>query len=372
MKLIIEPHDGVAPLLAAIRSAKKSVEIAVFRFDRRDIEAALKAAAAEKSVKVSALIAYANRGGEKNLRALETRFLEVGITVARSADDLIRYHDKFILIDRRTLYVLSFNFTHLDIDHSRGFGVVSKDARWVREAGKLFEADCMRSPYTPGLDTFVVSPGNARKVLGTFLKRAKKQLLIYDPMISDKEMLLILQERAKAGVEIRIIGKVPGRAKFNVQKLVGCRLHTRTIIRDHRQAFIGSQSLRAAELDSRRELGLIIRDAKCVNELIATFESDWASKEATIASAPPNELQTPTEAAAVAAERLTEQAVQVLKKELDPLATTVKEAVRKAVAKAGDEVLNDKEVKDTVKKVVKKAVKEAVQEAVQESQTKQE
>lgn len=360
VKLISEPDDGVAPLLAAIKNAKKSVEIAVFRFDRRDIEAALKAAAAEKSVKVSALIAYANRGGEKNLRKLETRFLEVGITVARSADDLVRYHDKFILIDRSTLYVLSFNFTHLDIDHSRGFGIVSKDAKWVREAGKLFEADCMRSPYAPGLDTFVVSPANSRKVLGTFLKRAKQQLLIYDPMISDKEMLCILKERAKAGVEIRIIGKVPGRAEFNVQKLAGCRLHTRTIIRDHRQAFVGSQSLRAAELDSRRELGLIIHDAKCVNKLIDTFESDWATKGATIEPAPPKELETSLEAAAVAAEKQTEEAVQALEKELDPLATAVKKAVRKAVAKASEEVLNDKEVKDTVKKVVKKAVKEAV------------
>ena len=173
MKLIIEPDDGVAPLVAAIKSARKSVEIAIFRFDHRAVEAALKTAAADKNVKVSALIADANRGGEKNLRKLETRFLDAGITVARSSDDLIRYHDKFILIDRRVLYVLSFNFTHLDIDHSRGFGILSKDAKWALEARKLFEADCMRSPYSPGLDTFLVSPANSRKVLGTFLKRPR-------------------------------------------------------------------------------------------------------------------------------------------------------------------------------------------------------
>ena len=360
MKLIVEPDDGVAPLLSAIKDAKKRVEIAVFRFDRKDIETALKAAAAVKNVKVNALIAYTNRGGETNLRKLETRFLEAGITVARSAGDLVRYHDKFILIDHRILYMLSFNFTHIDIDHSRGFGIVTQDAKWVQEAGKLFEADCMRSPYTPGLDTFVVSPANARKVLGTFLKRAKKQLLIYDPMISDKEMLGILQERAKAGVEIRIIGKVPGRAKFDVRKLTGRRLHTRTIVRDRRQAFVGSQSLRPAELDSRRELGLIIRDAKCVRKLIDTFESDWVSKGALIEPDPEKTPEISMEAAAVAAEKQTEDAVQVLEKELSPLAAAVKKAVRKAVAKAGDEVLNDQEVRDTVKKVVKKAVKEAV------------
>jgi phosphatidylserine/phosphatidylglycerophosphate/cardiolipin synthase-like enzyme len=86
-------------------------------------------------------------------------------------------------------------------------------------------------------------------VLATFLRGAKAQLLIYDPRISDKEMLRILHERAKAGVEIKIIGSVAGRAGLEAQKLAGRRLHTRTIIRDRRQAFVGSQSLRTAELD---------------------------------------------------------------------------------------------------------------------------
>jgi cardiolipin synthase len=279
VKLIIGPGDGVAPILSAIKNAKKSVEIAIFRFDRKDIEAALKAAA-HKGVKVTALIAFANRGGEKTLRKLELRFLDAGIIVARSSDDLIRYHDKYMVIDRRVLYMLSFNFTHLDIDHSRGFGIETTNASWVNDAVRLFRADCTRTKYTPKTETFVISPANARKVLGTFLKRAKKELLIYDPEISDKEMLHILQERSKAGVTIKVIGKVAGSVPFEVQKLGGTRLHTRTIICDRRQAFVGSQSLRTAELDSRRELGLILQDAKAVKKLIDVFESDWTTTSA--------------------------------------------------------------------------------------------
>lgn len=60
MKLIVEPADGVGPLLTLIKSAKKSVEIAIFRFDRKDIETALKAAA-ERGVEVTALIAFPER-----------------------------------------------------------------------------------------------------------------------------------------------------------------------------------------------------------------------------------------------------------------------------------------------------------------------
>ena len=42
VKLLIQPQDGIAPLLSAIKNAKKRVEIAVFRFDRKDVETALK------------------------------------------------------------------------------------------------------------------------------------------------------------------------------------------------------------------------------------------------------------------------------------------------------------------------------------------
>src|SRR5688572_26170873 len=360
MKLIIEPDDGVSPILAAIKNAKESVEIAIFRFDRKDIEAALKAAAAAKGVTVTALIAFANRGGEVRLRNLEQRFLDAGIIVARTADDLVRYHDKYILIDRRTLYVLSFNFTHLDIDHSRGFGIVTTHAAWISEALRLFRADSARTSYTAKNDTFVVSPSNSRKVLEAFLKKAKKELLIYDPRISDKAMLRILQERAKAGVEIKVIGSVAGRGLGEVRGLKTGRLHTRTIIRDRRQAFVGSQSLRPLELDTRRELGLIVQDGRTVRKLIETFDTDWNAKPA--APVKPRKVKGVPTKKARRQDRAV-KAVQVLTRELDPLASSVKQAVRRAVKKAGEDVLHDKGVKATMKEVVKRAVKEAVKEA---------
>jgi phosphatidylserine/phosphatidylglycerophosphate/cardiolipin synthase-like enzyme len=361
VKVIVQPDDGPSSLLSALKNAKQSVELAIFRFDRSDIETALRAAVS-KGIKVTALIADMNRGGEKNLRQLEMRFLQAGITVARSARDLIRYHDKLIIIDRRILFLLSFNFTHLDIDHSRGFGIVTKNATLVQEAVKLFEADCARRPYSASSDTFVVSPTNSRKVLRMFLERAKKQLLIYDPQISDKEMIGVLQSQAKAGVEIRVIGKIRSRAGLPVRKLTKMRLHTRTIIRDGKQAFVGSQSLRPAELDSRREVGLIIREPKPVKKLLTTFESDWGSNDG--AEARPAQTESRLTADQ---EEEAEKAVAVLVHELRPLARTVKKAVKKVVAHAGDGVIHDKILKSTVKRVVKKAVKQAVKEAVQDS-----
>jgi len=356
VKLLIQPGDGPEALLAGIRNAKKSIEIVIFRFDRAEIEAGLKAAVG-RGVTVSALIAYTNRGGEINLRKLEMRLLAVGVAVSRTADDLVRYHDKLLIIDRRLLYVLSFNFTHLDIDHSRGFGIVTRNTRFIQEAVKLFEADTTRKPYTPTLDTFVVSPANARKVLGAFIRKAKKELLIYDPKIADAEMLRALSERTKAGVEIKVIGRVgkqnPGLEVRNLAKL---RLHTRTIIRDRHQAFVGSQSLRLAELDSRREVGVIVREPKVVNGLIKTFETDWA-----MSAVGENQQQSEANLKDI------KKGVKELVKELSPLNPIVKEALKEAASEGGSASLNPQEMKETVKEAVKEAVQERVDEMVKES-----
>ena len=93
-------------------------------------------------------------------------------------------------------------------------------------------------------------------------------------------MVRLLQQRAKAGVDVRVIGKVGKRADLiRVQKFPGKRLHVRAMIRDGDTAFVGSQSLRALELDARREVGLITRDAKVIKRMSEVFEDDWAKTE---------------------------------------------------------------------------------------------
>jgi len=47
------------------------------------------------------------------------------------------------------------------------------------------------------------------------------------------------------------------------------------LVRDGRRAFVGSQSLRKPELDERREVGIVIRDARLVKRLANVFEVDW-------------------------------------------------------------------------------------------------
>ena len=274
MKLLVQPDDGLAPIIGAVRHAKKSVLIVVFRFDLKELEQAL-GHAVERGVSVRALIANTNRGGEKRLRKLEQRLLGAGIQVARTGEDLVRYHGKVMIVDD-SLYVLGFNYTRLDIERSRSFGLIARDAKLVKGATDLFECDASRQPFAPNDDRLVVSPENARPVIGDFIKGAKKSLLIYDMNIGDPRMLKLLAERVKAGVDVRVIGKVKQPPDgMGLRKLAKLRLHARAIIRDGARAFVGSQSLRRMELDQRREVGLIVTDSRIAKRLQETFEFDW-------------------------------------------------------------------------------------------------
>src|SRR5262245_47825716 len=357
MKLLVQPGSSSTALVDAINRATEIIQIVIFRFDRREIEAALKAAAA-RGVFVHALVTYRNRGGEKSLRKLEMRLLEAGVTVARTADDLVRYHDKFMLVDRKELLVLAFNFTALDMDHSRSFGLITEDPRLLEEAGRLFEADCTRQPFNPEPDSLVVSPVNARRTLADFIEGAREELLIYDPKISDSQMIRLLKQQNAKGVQLRAIGRIGKAGSGLPVRKLGMRLHCRAMVRDGQDVFVGSQSLREEELDERREVGIIVSHSAIAEAMRSTFESDWNSAES---KAIPEQTDN-----RLASSKMVKKAVKALVKELPPLAEVVKEAVQQAAETPGN-TLNPDEVKATVKEAVKEAVKEGVKQAVKDA-----
>lgn len=356
-KLLIQPGAGIAPLLEGIEKAKEVIQIVIFRFDRREIEAALKRAT-RRGVFVHALVAHtsAGQGGERSLRNLEMRLLADGISVSRTAADLLRYHDKLMIVDKQTLYLLGFNYTYLDIERSRSFGIITTERMWVEEAERLFMADTLRQSYTPYCDTFIVSPGNARQKLTGLLESAQKQLLIYDDKLSDPAIMRLLVNKVKAGVEVRVIGEAGKRAAGVPVAPLFMRLHGQVILRDGEQMFLGSQSLRSLELDARREVGVLIDDPAIIRQMTATFEADWAKIQSARAPVPAAPLVDDTE---------WEDLLRVPTSEgLSPAvsAQIVKSAVKEAIKDAILETLHETPVAVPLKDAVKDAAKEALRE----------
>jgi phosphatidylserine/phosphatidylglycerophosphate/cardiolipin synthase-like enzyme len=351
-RLITQPGDGIAPLLQGIAGARSSIDILIFRFDRKEIEQAL-VDAVRRGVAVRALIAWTNRGGDHHLRELETRLLAHGVLVARTANDLVRYHGKMMIVDRRVLYVLAFNFTRLDIDRSRSFGIITTKQSFVREAIRLFDADSTRQPYTPQDSCFLVSPFNSREELGKFIESAKSSLMIYDPGLRDREMVRLLDQRSEAGVEIRILGKFRrGAVDIPTHQLTQPRLHARVIICDNKRVFIGSQSLRSIELDGRREVGLIINDPAICEQIASVFEKDWKAMAAQPAAAVTD----------IPGEKLARKVAKAVSRELPPVSDLVESVAVELTGRKVDLAVDGDELEETVREAVKSAVKDVLED----------
>ena len=278
MQVITQPDDGVEPLLKAIKRARKTIDIVVFRFDLDSIEEALTKAVG-RGVAVRALIAHTNRAGASKLPKLESRLLKAGVTLSRTADDMVRYHGKLLVIDRKLAFVLGFNYSHQDIEKSRSLGLVTRNPKVVRDILRVVDADHDRVDLKIKSTRVVVSPENARERLESFIKRARRELLIYDMNVSDDGMIALLKERAESGVKVRVLGSVEKKwvseLPWRVRPFKTMKLHVRCLVRDRQAAFVGSQSLRKLELDQRREVGLITKDRRTVNQIARVFDGDW-------------------------------------------------------------------------------------------------
>ena len=181
-----------------MEKATKSIDIVIFRFDLKPLERALEAAV-KRDVAVRALVAHTNTGGDKGLRQLELRLLKAGVTVARTNNDLVRYHGKLLVIDRAKLYILGFNYTAVDLA-SRSFGIQTKNPKVIRDVLGLIDADACRTEYATTAPELVISPENARAQLTRFLSKATHTLDIYDPNLCDDGMLGLLKRLAARGV----------------------------------------------------------------------------------------------------------------------------------------------------------------------------
>jgi len=354
VKLLIQPENGIKPLIEALRKAKKSIRILIFRFDRVEIEKAL-VDAVGRGVAVHALIAHTNQGEEKTLRRLEMRLLAQGITVARTADDLVRYHGKMLIIDDEFLYILGFNFTHMDIDLSRSLGVVITKSSIVKEAIRLFECDSNRRPFTKPKGDLVVSPVNARKRLIEFIAGTRKTLLIYEMKISDRDFLKLLNKKISSGVEVRILSRASAKSGAIPVRRLPSRLHLRAMLRDGNTAFLGSQSLRKLELEARREIGVIFRDRKIVKQMEAVFERDWKGSEPIV------EDSKLVSALVVPAKKVAKEVAKQIK-----IGPVVEQVIEKVIDPKDPTPFEPDEVAQTVREAFHEEVQDAVQEALKE------
>jgi cardiolipin synthase len=284
LSLIIQPGDSFFPLVSVIDSAARSINMTIFRMDDPIVRDAMRNAVA-RGVNVRALVALESKGWEKRNRRLITELTEIGIQVSYAAgsteNKLKRYHYKILTVDDKESLVLTFNPTKKNLHYARDFGVLIRDSEITSELNKLFEADWEGKEFKPEDLPLLISPYNSRRKLRRLLESATRSIRILDAKISDEEMIVVLLQKAASGCDVKVIGRDMHFdqivANFHARGLGRYKLHAKCIVVDGTTFFIGSQNLRRASLDRRREVGIIIGDEPMARRIERVFDEDWVN-----------------------------------------------------------------------------------------------
>jgi phosphatidylserine/phosphatidylglycerophosphate/cardiolipin synthase-like enzyme len=285
LSIIIQPGDSFFPIVAAIDSATRTINMTIFRMDDPIVRDAMKNAVA-RGVRVRALVALESKGWEKRNRKLTDDLASMGIEVSfpkrwEQQKGLTRYHYKILTIDDDQCLILTFNPTRRNLHYARDFGVLVKDGAITSELNRLFDADWEGSAFTPTDLPLVISAYNSRAKLLKLLKSATRSIHVMDAKLSDQEMMVTLLQKAAAGCDVKVIGRdihfdeiVPN---FHARRLARYKLHAKCIVTDGYTFFIGSQNLRRTSLERRREVGIIIADEAMAHRIERVFDEDWTN-----------------------------------------------------------------------------------------------
>jgi phosphatidylserine/phosphatidylglycerophosphate/cardiolipin synthase-like enzyme len=171
-----------------------------------------------------------------------------------------------MVVDDEVALVGSINLTRKCFDKTSDFVAISTDPRVVSALTALFDGDCRLAPTpSPGqlAPRLVVGPDHSRARILKTLGGARRSIRIIDRKLGDEEVLQALVEKARAGVDVRIVRQ---------KRLAGLISHGRLLIVDERTAVVGSMALSARHLDHRREVALVVEDRAAVDALVRFFD----------------------------------------------------------------------------------------------------
>lgn len=335
----VQPNDGIQPVIEFIESARRSVDISIYRIDSDFtplIDALQRTVDRGVPVRISIsrqLVGQPNppQGNSQQI-VVQQQLQALGIQVELSRPEFHYGHEKSIIVDAGTpearamiadwnLQASYFGPNQYGPVGARGMAVINSDPQDVATIAAYFDANW--PPYAPypvsTRASLVWSPsgieyspvGNSVAVLTDFINGAKTRLDIYAEYIQDNSFLIdMVIARAQAGIAVRIVANSSGQSPAMVAKLRGAGIqirfdpiydgntsdpmfvHSKTMFADigtpEQVAFIGSQNTFINESpEAILELGVLARNPETIDRAFAYFEQDWSTATETQASPSP-------------------------------------------------------------------------------------
>ncbi|MGO8948592.1 MAG: phospholipase D-like domain-containing protein [Ktedonobacterales bacterium] len=297
VQVFVEPDAGDAPIVHAIENAQSSVWVEVYLMTDHAVIQALEDAAG-RGVQVRVLLeTHPAGGGSPDPTQLIEELSQAGVQ-AKASDPAFTYtHEKAMVIDGRTAFIMSCNLTLSGLGGSssevdRDYGLIDSNPADVGEVMAIFNADWNRQPAHVTVSRLVVSPENSRADLQALIASAHTSLLLEDEEMSDTQSENALIAAAHQGVRVELILPMPSSSSgtspdvsrlesggVQVRYSTTLYMHAKLIIVDSTLGFIGSENFSANSLNNNRELGIVIGDLQAVGMLTSVFAKDWSQAQ---------------------------------------------------------------------------------------------
>ena len=289
LKLFAEPDDGEGVILDAINTAHRSIWLETYLLTDTSIIQAL-GNAAHRKLDVRVMLEPAPNGGGSPQDVLD-ELKRAGAKVNTASPDFSLTHEKGMVIDGNTAYIMTCNFTYSALNGTnREYGIIDSVAPDVREVVAIFNADWSRKPAHLMDSNLVVSPTNSRDDLTTLINGAKHSLVMEEEEMYDSQVEQAIIDAAKRGVHVQVLLPKPYDASdtsldspiallkaggVQVQRDPQLYIHAKMIVVDGSRAFVGSENISSSSLDGNRELGILLTNAGIIASLQGYFQTDW-------------------------------------------------------------------------------------------------
>lgn len=293
-RLIVQPDDGLGPVLDFIGSAQTSLLIKQFTFtDESLIDAVV--ARKQAGVDVRVMLNAARSGGDRANDETFERFSAAGISVQWANPKFYVTHEKSMVVDETTAMVATFNMCLKYFTATRDYGVIIDDPVQVMQIVEVFNADWNHDEWVPSVYRGLLwSNSNSRFHMARFIDTATHRIDVQHPKFVDAVILDHLAAAVERGVKVHVLcggrhGISEGdvldtfaslrtlrRFGAKVHKQKNLRVHAKLLIVDDERALVGSMNIDRSAFDLRRELGITVTEPTVVARLKATYEEDWA------------------------------------------------------------------------------------------------
>lgn len=298
VSVFVEPTAGDHSITSAILSAQKSVWVEMYLLSDRNIIRALEEAA-HKGIDVRVMLEMHPFGGGGSPRKTLDLLKAAGAQAQPTAPSFTLTHEKGMIIDGSTAYIMTSNFTRSALGGTSGgrggttnreYDIVDSNPQDVQSIVAIFNADWNHTTAQFNDPNLVVSPVNSRNAFTSLIGSAHSTLLIECEEMKDSGIEQALVDAAKRGIHIQIILPSPRSSSSDsnsqgidtikqggVQVKEDPRLymHAKIIVVDGQRAFVGSENISTQSLDQNRELGIVVADGGVLRTLQQTFQQDW-------------------------------------------------------------------------------------------------